>query len=274
LLERLLDGMIDRGASVSANRTLAVVKRLFGWAIERGICEASSCERIKAPTAEQTRDRVLRDEEITILWRACETIGWPFGPLVQLLLLTGQRREEVAAMRWSEIDLAKKLWTLPRERVKNGQAHEIPLSEAALSIINQLPRTSSASSFVFSTKPQRPVSGFSRAKRRLDAAIEAEIDRIGSVPGVTSPSTPFTSWRNHDLRRTVATGMAKLGVDLPVIEKVLNHSSGSFAGVVGIYQRHTFAQEKRQALDIWGSFVTSLTSRNDQVAQALSVRGN
>jgi integrase len=108
----------------------------------------------------------------------------------------------------------------------------------------------------------------------LDAAIEAEIDRIGSVPGVTSPSTPFTSWRNHDLRRTVATGMAKLGVDLPVIEKVLNHSSGSFAGVVGIYQRHTFAQEKRQALDIWGSFVTSLTSRNDQVAQALSVRGN
>lgn len=250
----LLDGMISRGASVSANRTLAVMKRMFGWAIERGLLDASPCDKVRAPTAERSRDRVLNDEEIKALWRACETIGWPFGPLVQLLLLTGQRREEVAGMRWSELDLSGKLWTLPQERVKNGKTHAVPLSDEALAILLQLPRTSASNGFIFTTNGTRPVSGFSRAKRRLDKAMAAELNgKRASKPDI------LVAWRNHDLRRTVATGMAKLGVDLPTIERILNHASGSFGGVVGIYQRHSFAEEKRKALNLWGRFVKQIT---------------
>jgi integrase len=256
----LMDGMIARGAPVSANRTLAVVRRMFSWAIERGLTETSPCDRVRAPTAERARDRVLQNEEIKALWSACDHVGWPFGPFVQLLLLTGQRRAEIAGMRWSEIDTIRKLWTLPQERVKNGRGHEVPLSEAALAILNQLPRIADSGDFVFSTKRNRPVSGFSRAKRRLDAAMTAQMlmtDKSGRL--ASSPEAPIR-WRNHDLRRTMATGMAKLGVDLPVIEKVLNHTSGSFGGVVGIYQRHSFADEKRAALDKWGELVRQLVA--------------
>jgi integrase len=252
-LVSLLDEMISRGGPVSANRTLAVARRLFGWAIERGLLEDSPCNRIKAPTTERSRDRVLRNEEIKALWRACETIGWPFGPLVQLLLLTGQRREEVAGMRWSELDLTRKLWILPQGRVKNGRGHEVPLSDEALAVLQQLPRVVAPTDLVFSTNHNRPVSGFSRAKRRLDEAITAELNRER-----VSTGNGLTAWRNHDLRRTVATGMAKLGVDLPVVEKILNHTSGSFGGVAGIYQRHSFAEEKREALNAWGQFIREL----------------
>jgi integrase len=257
----LLDGMIKRGAPVSANRTLAVVRRLFGWAMERGLLETSPCDRIRAPTAEQARDRVLREEEIIILWRACEKIGWPFGPLVQLLLLTGQRREEVAGMRWSELDLDAKLWTLPKERVKNGQAHEVPLSDMALQALNRLPRIPGSGTYLFSTTGVSPVSGFSRAKVRLDAAIAQERSSEIAIKERATPSLAHANWRNHDLRRTVATGMARLGINLPVVEKVLNHSSGSFGGVAGIYQRHSFIEEKRAALQSWAQFVEGLITK-------------
>lgn len=262
----LLDGIVDRGASIGANRTLAAVRRLFNWCVERDILGEAPTDKVKAPTAERSRDRVLSDDELRIVWRAAGDLGLPFGPMLRLLVLTGARRDEVADARWSEIDLAKRLWTLPAARSKNGQAHEIPLSDASIAVLDGIPRVRGRSEkgrvppdFVLTTTGETPASGFSRAKTRLDtlvlAAMRREAEEAGRDPSeVEAPPR----WTFHDLRRTAASGMARLGINLPVIEKVLNHTSGSFAGVVGVYQRHSFAEEKRAALDVWSRFVLGL----------------
>jgi integrase len=128
----------------------------------------------------------------------------PYGPLVRLLLLTGQRRAEVAEMRWSEIDFKTRAWTLPKERAKNGVAHTVPLLPQAVEILETLPRIAGEDDLVFTSNGKTPVSGFSKAKARIDAVL---------------PDLPH--WTFHDLRRTFASGCAKLGVNLPVIEKLL-----------------------------------------------------
>jgi len=244
-VHELLDGVVDRGSPVMANRVLAAVRKMCAWSVDRGIITASPCTGIKAPTAERSRDRVLSDDELRGVWMACDAIGWPFGALVKILLLTGQRRDEVGKMRWSELDLDGKTWTLPRERAKNGMAHVVPLSEPALAIITALPRIG-ASDYVFTVTGKTAVSGFSNAKDRIDALLAA------------SQGEPVPAWVFHDLRRTCATGLARLGTALPVVERVLNHVSGSFGGIVGVYQKHGFADEKRHALDTWGAFVERL----------------
>ena len=174
------------------------------------------------------------------MWHAADGLGWPFGPLVKLLILTGQRRDEVARMEWGELDFEKKLWTLPKERTKNNEPHIVPLNDVAIAILEALPRVSDT--YVFSTNGTAPSSGYSKGKRRLGALLP--------------PKMP--PWRLHDLRRTLASGMQKLGVALPVTEKILNHVSGSFGGIVGVYQTHDYADEKRRALDAWGGFVAGL----------------
>ncbi len=184
-----------------------------------------------------------------MVWNAAEGDGWPFGPLVKLLVLTGQRLSEVGGMHWQEVDLEHRMLVLPPERVKNGERHEVPLSDAAVKIIEALPHMTKG--FVFTTTRDTAVSGFSRAKDRLDAAVKASLTK-----GAKSPE----HWTFHDLRRTMASGMARLGIQLPVIEKVLNHSSGSFRGIVGVYQRHSFAEEKRTALAAWASHVEIVVS--------------
>jgi integrase len=238
----LIDGIVDRGAPAMANRTLAVLRRLFGWCVERGALELSPCERVKDPAPETRRERVHSDAELREIWRAADILGYPFGPVVKLLLLTGARREEVAGMRWSELAADLSLCTLPAERVKNKKKHEIPLNAPARALLAELPRISE---FVFSTTGTAPVSGFARAKRRLDQAI---------IP-------PLPPWVLHDLRRSLASGMAALGVQLPVVEKILNHVGNSFSGVRGVYQRYDFAKEKRHALELWGRHVLALAQR-------------
>jgi integrase len=244
----LLDTVRDR-APVMANRNLAAVRKLFNWCLARDVIQVSPCSLIEPPAPERSRDRILSDDELRMVWNAAGADASPFGPLVKLLILTGQRLTEVGGMRWDEIDFANKLWTIPAERVKNGQRHEVPLSDAVVEILNALPRIKTTKGFVFTTTRDAAVSGFSRAKDSLDAAIE--------VFSLTKGAKPPEHWTFHDLRRTVASGMARLGIQLPVIEKVLNHSSGSFRGIVGVYQRHSYAEEKRQALGAWASFVQS-----------------
>ena len=152
-------------------------------------------------------------------------------------------------MRWSELDADRSLWTIPAERVKNGVEHTVPLSPWAKEIIAGLPRIA-GSDFCFSTTGVTSISGYSRAKRSIDAGI-AELN----------DGTPIPPWILHDIRRSVASGMARLGVQLPVIERILNHISGpSFGGVAGIYQRHNFSDEKRHALERWGTHVADLVS--------------
>jgi integrase len=239
----VLDRIVEAGTPIEANRVLAAVRKLFNWAISRDIIASSPCVGVQRPAKEISRDRVLSDDEARALWTACDDVRAPRDALIKLLLLTGQRRREVTGMRWSEIDVETKTWTLPPERTKNGQRHEVPLSPQALALITARPRIVGAD-LVFTTNGTSPTGGMSRVKRTLDASMK-----------------PTTPWRLHDLRRTVASGMAKLGINLAVIEKVLNHTGGTFAGVAGVYQRYTFADEKRKALDAWADFITDLASR-------------
>jgi integrase len=240
-VRKMLERIVDDGTPITANRVHGIVRRLFNWCVEQELIAASPCVGLRPPAGKETpRDRVLSDDELRQVWRAVAKLGPPFGAAVQLLILTGQRRNEVAHMQRGELDAERRVWTLPRERVKNNRRHEVPMSAQAIAIIERAPRISDK--FVFSLNGTEPIKGFGRAKDYVDALMPA-----GTPP-----------WVFHDLRRTVASGMARLGVSLSVIEKVLNHVSGSFAGIVGVYQRHEFAEEKRAALEKWADHVERL----------------
>jgi integrase len=246
----LLDEIVDRGAPIVANRTLAVFRRLCNWAVERGLVDTSPCDKIKAPAAEKTRDRVLSDDEVRLAWAAFEHVGWPFGQIAQLLLLTGARRAEIASGRWSEIDFEAKTWTIAKERSKNRVAHEIPLSGTVIAILKSLPRIGdNKDALIFSTTGRTAVSGFSRAKDAIDEAIA---EARGA--DVESPNR----WTFHDLRRTAASGMAGLGIAPHVVEATLNHKSGTIKGVAAVYNRYNYATEKRAALDAWTRHLQAL----------------
>ena len=158
-------------------------------------------------------------------------------------------------MGWSETDLAEKVWTLPGARVKNNVEHVVPLSDAALLLLRSLPRIGRAG-FVFTTTGETAVSGWSKAKANLDEAILEAMQKEDPKAG------PLERWTMHDLRRTVATGLAGLGVALPVVEKILNHVSGSFGGVAGVYQRFAFATQKREALDQWAAHIAAIAGED------------
>jgi integrase len=246
-VHRLLDAIVDRGAPVGANRVFAQLRKLCKWAVSRGIIARSPCDGVERPSAETARDRMLSDDELRLLWRGAEQVGWPFGDLTRLLILTGQRRSEVAGMTWDELDLTARTWTVPAARAKNGREHQVPLSAPVMTILETLPRV--GSTYVFTTNGATSVSGFSRGKARLDAALKAANDGAAIEP-----------WTLHDIRRSVASGLAGVGVNLPVIERLLNHVSGSFAGIVGVYQRHDFADATRDAMTRWGRHIEALAA--------------
>jgi integrase len=269
----LLDRIIARGAPGAANHTLAAVRKLFAWAAERDIIASSPCADLKPPTKKNSRDRVLADDELRLVWRGAEAIGRPFGPMIQLLALTLQRRNEVAQIDREEIDRQQCIWVIPKERVKNAQEHEVALAPATLEILDGLKiGHNSGGRLLFTVTGETPVSGFSRAKRRLDAAI-LQLQQDDAIASGQDPDQvkPLPPWTLHDLRRTGASGMARLGIQLPIIEKVLNHTSGSFGGVVGVYQRHQFSDEKRRALETWAQFVMATVS-SDRPGNVVSLR--
>ena len=244
---RLVDAVHDRGSPTTARLLLANLKRFFSWLIERDLLPASPCTGLKPPSVSVQRERVLTDEELRLVLLAADRLAHPFGPMVKLLALTGTRRNEVAGMRWSELHLdgPDPTWALPPARTKNSRAHDIPLASATCEVILALPRVQS-SDFVFTTTGTSAISGFSRARYALEKHL-AEVS-----------ADPIPAWHLHDLRRTFATGCAKLGVSLPVVERCLNHVSGSFAGIVGVYQRHDFKAEKRAAFEAWTKHIGRL----------------
>jgi integrase len=224
-------------APISANRIYGIIRTFFNWCVTNDLIAHSPVAGLKAPHKETTRDRVLTDDELKAVWHAAEKEGYPLGSIIQMLILTGQRRSEVTGMEWSELDLDVGLWTLPKERTKNKRLHIVPLSKLAIVILDSVPRIGDR--YVFTLKGTSPSNNF-RAKPRVDA--------LAGIP----------PWTLHDLRRTTASGLAKLGVSLVVIEKVLNHVSGALGGIVGVYQRHEFSDEKRQALQQWADHVERL----------------
>lgn len=253
----LLDSIVDRGKPIAANRALAYMRRFFNWLIERSVLETSPCDRVKAPSGEQDRDRVLTDGELRWLWKATERLGYPFGPFVRLLLLTGQRRDEVAKLRWAEI-CRPDLWTIPKERTKNGIAHDVPLSSAAQEVITALPRIVGKPGYLFTTNGQSAASGYSHAKERLDKFMLAVAQEEAVEYGLDPNEIQIPEWRLHDLRRTLASGVARLRHPPHVVEAVLNHTSGAVSGVAAVYNRYSYLEEKTHALEAWGRFVIDL----------------
>jgi len=258
----LLDGIVDRGSPVMANRTLTHTRRLFNWARERGIVETNPAAGLSKPTAEIERDRILSDRELPLFWEACGDIGWPFGPLFKLLLLTAQRRSEVAGLRWAELNMADRQWVIPRERAKNDREHIVHLSDPAVDILATLPRfvpedgregKSSAADLVFSTTGETAASGFSKAKDRVDGKMRERLRKELSDAG------EIREWTLHDLRRTAATGMAKLNIAPHVVDRILNHVSGTIRGVAAVYNRHAYLEERKAALEAWGGYVGNLS---------------
>ena len=219
---------IAKDAPSQANHTLAYLKAMLGWAVDEDLIERNPVTGVKMPAQKVERERALGDEEIWAFWLACDQIGWPFGPLAQLLLLTGQRRGELAHSKWTEFNLDKHAWTLPSERTKNGRSHIVHLSALAIETLEKLPRIASRRGWVFTTGlggGDTPVSGFGRGRERIAAAMAATSGE---------EVAPFTF---HDLRRSAATGMAALAIAPHVVDKILNHSSGKIAGVAKIYNR-------------------------------------
>ncbi len=227
----ILDAAVKAGTPSAANHALAAVRKLFNWCVERGILESSPCMNIRRPAPAPTRERVLDDVELVAIWNAAVATDYPFGAIVKLLVLTAQRRGEVAGMRWSEIDFEKSLWSIPSNRTKNNKMHVVPLTSMARDILNSLPKLSDSLVFPARGNDAHAVSGFSKMKPRLAAQIEVR------------------DWTLHDLRRTAATTIARLGVAPHVVERILNHSSGTFAGVAGVYNRFEYLPEMRKALE-------------------------
>jgi integrase len=226
----------DNGGT-TANRTLAVITKFASWLVARDIVLASFAAGVEKPSPETERDRVLDDGELAALWRACED-DQIAGAAVRIMALTGARRQEAAGMMRSELDAQTRAWTISASRTKNAVAVTLPLSDLAWATIESVPKTGAV--HVFSLNGKCPVS-LQLPKKRLDA-------KLGFAK----------SWTLHDIRRTVATGLQRLGVRLEVTEAILNHVGGSRAGVAGIYQRHTWAEEKRDALQRWSDHIEQL----------------
>jgi integrase len=268
-VRELVKGIARSGAEVQANRTLTRLKTLFSWAVQQDIIPASPAAGLKPVAKETERDRVLADDELRWFWSACKRLDWPFGPLFKLLLLTAQRRDEVATLEWRDLSADRSTWVMPREKSKNDRAHEVQLSEPARSIIAALPVMSEA--LVFTTNALRPVSGFSNAKAALDRLMESERRTELGLPEDAPAAIP--PWILHDLRRTAATGMARLNIAPHVVDKILNHTSGSIRGVAAIYNRHSYLEERRSALAAWGRWLDGLAGdRGATVVQLVRLR--
>jgi len=245
----VIEKIEGRGSPGAAARALAYLGKFFNWCAERDIIEIVPTDRIRASHPPTKRDRVLSEDELTYVIGAIEAEQSVFGPLFMVLLMTGQRRGEVAGMRWGEIkasDTEDVLWEIPGERTKNKQAHVVPLPLAICNVLETLPQTND---FVFTTTGDTPVSGFGKAKARLDERV-AELRAHDGLEGVPP-------WTLHDLRRTMVTMMnEQLGITPHVVEAVVNHISGlTKAGVAGVYNRALYLDERRRALKAWSEYL-------------------
>jgi integrase len=228
----LIDGI---EGVVAPNRVLALVRRLFRHALSRDWIAMSPAEAIEKPRGEKARDRYLEMAEVKRVYGAADLLGYPYGPYVKMLLLTGQRRTEVASMRWQDIDLDAATWVMGSDDTKADRAHLVPLSPAAVAILKAAPRLGD---YVWTTDGETHVQNYTKAKNKLDAFIAAQGD-------------PLDAWRLHDLRRSAATHLVRLGVAETVVSRVLNHSVQNVTARV--YALHSYAPEKRSALDRWAA---------------------
>ena len=254
-----LDKLVKAGKAAMAGRTLAYARAAFRWAEKRGKVPANPFQGLPISAGTSARERVLSDGELTEAWEAAGRLGYPWGPFFRLAMLTLQRREEVAGMRWSELAPDLSLWTIPGARMKNGKPHDVHLSDAARAVLRDIPRIDGCD-FVLSTTGKTPVSGFSKAKAALDAAIvkaRAEIRGRGEAQAGTVGRVALARSAPH---RGVSHGAARLRFDRG--RQNPRTPAGKTLGVAGVYQRHDFVRERAAALDAWAAHVTGQVTEN------------
>ena len=257
------------GTSESRGRKMhAALSGLFRWLLQRRKVTTNPCVGVWRPSAPPDRERLLSEAEVRWFWRACEQLAPSFGASLKLLLLTGCRLNEVAAMRRGELSKDGATWTVPGERTKNHRTHFMFLPPLAREIIATMPRVEGA--FVFSTTGRSPISGWSKTKAQLDKLMLA-VAREGAESDSAEVAIP--RWTIHDLRRTCASGMQRLGVRVEVTERCLNHLSGSYQGIVGTYQRDPMLDERREALQRWADHVAGLVSDSSSNVVTLRKKG-
>jgi integrase len=248
---QMIEEITDAGTPASAHQTLIYARRLFNWAIARDAygLAVSPCDRVSAKDLIGTlrpRQRVLSDAELRALWKATEgspEATYPYSPFIRLLLLTGARRSELAEATWNEIDLEAGVWTIGGDRMKNGAPHAVALPSMATEIVHSLPRFDGP--YVFSTTfGERPIQAFSKMKAHLDKRMTQIL-----------PNTLVAEWRLHDLRRTVRTNLARIGVSPLVAELVIGHKQ---RGIAAVYDLHRYEREKRDALNLWAGRLNTL----------------
>ena len=251
-IARLFDTLPSEAAALRRS-LFALLRPMFGWGVERGAIERNPFDAVARPPAGASRDRVLTDAELSAVFDASSKLDPPFDNLIRMLIITGQRRDEVGALTWDELDQDSQTWVLPGNRAKNHHAHIVPLSALAMQVLSDVSPKQiwPKAGYVFTTTGDTAVSGYSKTKARLDRFVELALDR--KIP----------PWRLHDLRRTVATNLQRLGVRLEVTEAILNHVGGSRSGIVGVYQLHDWRDEKRAALDMWGEHLRGRLTAGD-----------
>jgi integrase len=251
----VLDAIVDRGSPVAANRTLAVIRKMFNFALQRGLVTSNPCQGIEAPGKEQSRQRVLTAAEIATLWGNLDKtpITLPVRTLLRLELMTAQRKGELVSAEWSDIDMKRGWWTIPDSKAKNGLAHRVPLTPAARKLLKGLPRIE-GNPYVFPSRIEgRPLSESS-----VDNAVREHRDILGVL-----------NFTPHDLRRTAASHMTSLGIPRLVVGKILNHAESH---VTAVYDRHSYDQEKRAALDKWARRLSAIVSSAEKKPRSPNVR--
>ena len=236
----LADVARERGRT-SANRARSYLSACLSYGVSIGMLERNVLIGTKRPQPERQRDRTLTEAELRAVWLASDP-ATDFGTIVRLLILTGQRREEVGGMRWSELDLDRALWRLPGERTKNHRPHDVPLPSQAVALLASRKRVGERDAVFGRSIKGEGFGGWSQCKRALNAAL--------ALP----------EWHLHDLRRSTVTHMAEIGIEPAVVEAAVNHISGVRAGVAGVYNRSTLAGPKRAALQRWADHVDLIVS--------------
>jgi len=270
---QLVEAIADRGRTAAHARNIyGHVKTLFNWAIARDIygLEVSPCDRIQPKALfgeKRIRERALDDDELRALWRACHRLGYPYGSLVQWIMLTGCRLDEARQARWGEF--TPKLWTVPPERFKMSTVHVVPLTDAMITLLDALPRWKRGD-YVFSASGgERPFGGHSCAKARLDREMVRSWRAIGRVQGIDRRNAQIENWTLHDIRRTVRTRLSALRVPEQIAELVIGHAK---RGLIRVYDQHKYADEVREALALWNAKLETIV--NPPIApNVVSLRG-
>jgi integrase len=243
-IAKIIDQLLKTPSECS--HAFVAIKIFFRWVLRRRLIKSSPCEALQGPTKPVARDRVLTSDELKQVFSQARIHGFPFGTVLQFLILTGQRRTEIGSLKWAWIDSEKRTITLPASVTKNKREHRFPYSDMLARVLDGIPRTSEYL-FAGSRNAGLPISGWSNFKAAFDKRCE------------------IAPWSLHDLRRTFATNLAAIGVRLEVTEKLLNHVSGSFGGIVGIYQRHGFQAEMRDAVERYEKHLATLVAEKDDV---------